>query len=59
MFSVAAGLKANGPTPMKDGLLMALREIGENGKIITPLRNFIVFLIEVISIGDEKLQSQL
>ena len=28
----AAGLRANGTTPMKDGLLMALQEIGKNGK---------------------------
>lgn len=32
---VSGGLKANGTTPMKDGLLMALQEIGKNGKRIT------------------------
>ena len=36
LFSVVAGLQANGPTPMKDGLLMALQEIGKNGKIFSP-----------------------
>lgn len=28
------GLKANGTTPMKDGLLMALQEIGKNGGVV-------------------------
>jgi len=29
---VSAGLTANGLTPMKNGLLMALQEIGKNGE---------------------------
>jgi len=31
----AVGLRANGTTPMKDGLLMALQEIAKNGKTFT------------------------
>ncbi|KAJ7374838.1 hypothetical protein OS493_005190 [Desmophyllum pertusum] len=30
-----AGLQANGTTPMKDGLLMALQEIGKNGGVVS------------------------
>ncbi|XP_078367292.1 uncharacterized protein LOC144651237 isoform X1 [Oculina patagonica] len=29
-----AGLNANGTTPMKDGLMMALKEIGQNGGVV-------------------------
>jgi len=32
-FIIAAGLTANGLTPMKNGLLMALQEIVKNGKL--------------------------
>lgn len=35
LFYAAAGLTANGMTPMKDGLLMALQEIGKNGEPFT------------------------
>ena len=37
----SAGLRANGVTPMKDGLLMALKEIVTNGEtqILTNVRN--------------------
>ena len=38
LLPLLAGLKANGVTPMKDGLLTALKEIVTNGK--TPLSAF-------------------
>ena len=47
-FSIfAASLRANGTTPMKDGLLMALQEIVKNGKELCDERFFFPQVKEV------------
>jgi len=53
-FIIAAGLTANGLTPMKNGLLMALQEIVKNGKLF-----FFRFFLEVyVFLRHKKFQSQ-